>query len=104
MVYKQGGHILKHKDTEMDNRKFATLIIQLPSVYTGGELVVYDQNGDQQKKINFVYWRSKSEYSMHYAAHYADLHHEMLEVKSGYRLALVYSICWVTGKLYDNYL
>ena len=36
-------------------------------------------------------------YSIHFAAHYADVEHEILKVKNGYRLALVYSLCWVDG-------
>ena len=37
---------------------------------------------------------NKSAYLSHFVAHYADLENEILEVKSGYRLALIYSLCW----------
>ena len=42
LIYKKGGHFKKHRDTEKEKGMFATLIVQLPSVYTGGQLVVYD--------------------------------------------------------------
>ena len=37
---------------------------------------------------------------MHYTAHYADLEHEIKPVTSGYRLALVYSLC--SGQKIDD--
>lgn len=86
---------MKHRDTEKDEKMFGTLVIQPPSLHTGGELVVYEKNGKNQKRIEF----SQNAYVYHFAAHYAELEHELLEVTSGYRLALVYSLCWARGFL-----
>ena len=36
-------------------------------------------------------------YTIHFAAHYADADHAVTETTSGYRLALVYSLCWFNG-------
>ena len=99
LIYKPGGHFVKHRDSEKDKKMFGTLIIQPPSIHTGGELVVYEANGKSNKVIDFGQKENKSKFSVQFAAHYADLEHELLEVKSGYRLALVYSLCWVTGYL-----
>jgi hypothetical protein len=96
LIYKQGGHFLKHRDTEKEKSMFATLVIQLPSVHEGGELVVYENNG-KSKKFDFGHSTGLAPYAAHYAAHYADMEHELLGVKSGYRLALVYSLCWIDG-------
>ena len=75
---------------------FGTLIIQLPGEHKGGELVIY--NNDSTKSIHdFGAKSGKSEFSIQFAAHYADVEHEILEVKSGYRIALIYSLCWVNG-------
>lgn len=49
---------------------------------------------NQKKVIDFT----NTKYTINYAAHYADLEHELLEVKSGYRLVLTYSICWTREK------
>ena len=40
---------------------------------------------------------NKSAHLCHYAAHYADVSHEISKVTSGYRLALIYSLCWKNG-------
>jgi hypothetical protein len=40
LIYDQGSHFVSHRDTEKAPGRFATLIITLPSVHAGGELVV----------------------------------------------------------------
>ena len=68
----------------------------MPSNHKGGELVIY--NNDSTRSIHdFGVFKDKAQYSIHYAAHYADVEHEILEVKSGYRIALIYSLCWING-------
>ena len=84
---------MKHRDTEKEKNMFATLIIQLPSIYTGGEVVVYHDD-KCKKKYDLGQKSGKSERATYYAAHFADLNHEVLEVRSGFRLVLVYSLCW----------
>lgn len=102
LLYKSGGHFKKHRDTEKDEKMFATLILQLPSIHTGGDLIVY--NPDKTTfKHDFGKLTNKSAYEIHYAAHYADAEHEITEITSGYRLALVYSICWINGNGICNY-
>jgi hypothetical protein len=39
LLYETGGHFLAHRDTEKEPGMFGTLIIQLPSTFTGGDLV-----------------------------------------------------------------
>lgn len=97
LVYEKGGHFLKHRDTEKEKNMFGTLIIQPPSTHTGGELVVYENNDRSQRVVDFGQQSDKSKSCVHFAAHYADLEHELREVTSGYRLALVYSLCWANG-------
>lgn len=99
LIYKQGGHFLKHRDTEKEKGMFGTLIIQLPSRHAGGELVVHENNGTKNV-IDFGQKEGNNEYSIYFAAHYADLEHELLEVRFGYRIALVYSLCWLHGNYY----
>ena len=50
LLYKTGGHFKKHRDTEKEKGMFATLILQLPSKYSGGELVTYENNGNGEKR------------------------------------------------------
>ena len=41
LLYKKGGHFVKHTDRKKEDYMFGTLVVQLPSEYTGGEFVVY---------------------------------------------------------------
>ena len=67
---------------------FGTLVIQLPSDYEGGQLVVQHQ----QKKQTFDFSSIEGSTGFHYAAFYADCQHEILEVTKGYRLCLIYNL------------
>jgi predicted 2-oxoglutarate/Fe(II)-dependent dioxygenase YbiX len=95
LVYKQGSHFKKHKDTEKHAGMFATLIVQLPSVYTGGQLIVYDNQGRAQT-------HTLAQDGISYAAHYADLEHEVAELKSGHRVALIYNLCCAERELNES--
>lgn len=45
LLYKKNGHFIKHQDnTSKDEQMFGTLIVQLPSEYTGGEFITYYEN------------------------------------------------------------
>ena len=56
---------------------FWTLIIQLPNIHEGSELVIHKNDS-----ITLVhdFGGKKSLYSIHFAAHYADVDHEILKV------------------------
>lgn len=95
LVYKQSSHFKKHKDTEKHAGMFATLIVQLPSVYTGGQLIVYDNQGRAQT-------HNLAQDCISYAAHYADLEHEIAELKSGHRVALIYNLCCAERELNES--
>ena len=65
---------------------FGTLVIQLPSDYKGGQLVVHHQG--EKKTFDF----SDNRCYTYYAAFYADCQHEISEVAEGYRLCLIYNL------------
>jgi len=52
VLYEKGGFFLPHRDTEKVNGMFATLVIQLPAEYTGGQLVV--QHNREEKVFDFA--------------------------------------------------
>ncbi|ORZ39576.1 hypothetical protein BCR44DRAFT_101519, partial [Catenaria anguillulae PL171] len=91
LLYGPGCHFMRHRDTEKEDRMFATLVIQLPSAHQGGELVVYQPDGTAVTH-DFGAADGTSAFAHHYALHYADAEHELKPVTSGYRVALVYSI------------
>ena len=66
---------------------FATIVIVLPSQFTGGEL---DLSHSGQHAVVDI--SAKSSSSTHVIAWYTDVYHAVQTVKSGYRLALSYNL------------
>ncbi|EGZ22716.1 hypothetical protein PHYSODRAFT_252137 [Phytophthora sojae] len=92
LVYGEGGHFVKHQDTEKEDGMIATLVVQPPSLHEGGDLVVY-RDGRVKHRHDFGAADGTATYLTHYAVHYADAEHAVEKVTKGYRLALVYSVC-----------
>jgi predicted 2-oxoglutarate/Fe(II)-dependent dioxygenase YbiX len=84
LVYEQNQHFLAHQDSEKDDSMVGTLVVTLPSSYTGGELMV--GHNEEWK----AYRGSKTALSL--VAFYADCRHEVLKVASGYRITLTYNL------------
>ncbi len=87
LVYDTGSFFVSHRDTEKVAGMFATLIIALPSIYTGGELLVRHRDREVRLALGCS---EPSEVA--FAAFYADCVHEVLPITSGYRLALIYNL------------
>ena len=87
LVYDQGSFFVSHRDTEKAPGMFATLIIALPSVHAGGELLVRHKGREVRLEL-----RCQDPSEAAFAAFYADCVHEVLPVTSGCRLALVYNL------------
>ncbi|OWZ05143.1 hypothetical protein PHMEG_00022822 [Phytophthora megakarya] len=92
LVYGEGGHFVKHQDTEKEDGMVATMVVQLPSLHEGGDLIVY-RGGEVKYRHDFGKKEDTAAYLPHYAVHYADAEHALEKVTKGYRLILVYSIC-----------
>ncbi|EGZ27149.1 hypothetical protein PHYSODRAFT_467929 [Phytophthora sojae] len=92
LVYEEGGHFLKHQDTEKEDGMIATLVVQPPSLHQGGDLVVF-RDGQVKHRHDFGTAEGTATYLPHYAVHYADAEHAVEKVTKGFRLALVYSVC-----------
>ena len=84
LVYEPNQFFLAHQDSEKEDSMVGTLVVTLPSSYTGGELMV--GLGEEWKS----YRGSKTVLSL--VAFYADCRHEVLKVKSGYRITLTYNL------------
>ena len=87
MIYEEGGFFLKHKDSEKEKGMFGTLILSLPSQFSGGELVI-----EFEKEEVVADFSRAGLYNTGYAAFYADCDHEVKPLKSGYRVCLVYNL------------
>jgi predicted 2-oxoglutarate/Fe(II)-dependent dioxygenase YbiX len=84
LVYEPSQFFLAHQDSEKDDSMVGTLVVTLPSNYAGGELMV--GHNEEWKS----YRGSKTVLSL--VAFYADCQHEVLKVKSGYRITLTYNL------------
>jgi predicted 2-oxoglutarate/Fe(II)-dependent dioxygenase YbiX len=87
LVYDPGSFFVNHRDTEKAAGMFATLIVVLPSIYTGGALVVRHRDREARLELS-----CPEPSQVTFAAFYADCVHEVLPITSGYRLALVYNL------------
>ncbi|MBE0548211.1 MAG: 2OG-Fe(II) oxygenase, partial [Rubrivivax sp.] len=87
LVYDEGSFFVSHRDTEKSAGMFATLIIALPSLHAGGELVVRHREREARLEL-----RCTDPSEAAWAAFYADCVHEVLPVTSGCRLVLVYNL------------
>ena len=87
LVYDQGSFFVSHRDTEKIPGMFATLVIVLPSLSAGGDLVVRHKGREARLDLSCP---EPSEAA--FAAFYADCVHEVLPVTEGCRLTLVYNL------------
>ena len=84
LVYGKGQFFLPHQDSEKHDEMVATLVVSLPSVHSGGELVV-DDGGTER-----TYRGSRDDLVL--VAFYADRRHEVRPVRSGYRVTLTFNV------------
>jgi predicted 2-oxoglutarate/Fe(II)-dependent dioxygenase YbiX len=87
LVYDEGSFFVTHRDTEKSAGMFATLIVALPSLHTGGELEVRQRGREARLDL-----RCTDFSELAWVAFYADCVHEVLPVTSGCRLVLVYNL------------
>ena len=87
LLYESGSFFAMHRDSEKVDGMFGTMVIVLPSAFTGGELVVKHQGDTEEFDQS-----ATSSFGSQYIAFYADCKHELKTVTSGYRLCLVYNL------------
>ncbi len=87
LIYDAGSFFVEHRDTEKSDGMFATLVVVLPSVCSGGELIVRHRGHEVCLDLNCA-----DPADVSFAAFYADCVHEVRPVTSGYRLTLVYNL------------
>ncbi|MEP7282083.1 MAG: hypothetical protein ABI696_08905 [Rubrivivax sp.] len=87
LVYDEGSFFLEHRDAEKSPGMFGTLIVALPSLHAGGELVIRHHRREARLDL-----RCADVSEVAWAAFYADCVHEVLTIDSGCRLVLVYNL------------
>ncbi len=91
LVYPTGGRFASHRDTPYTRDLVGTLVVELPSVHTGGAFIVDD--GSARRAFD---WSTPSDEPRWIAIH-ADVDHEVEPVLSGARVTLVYALSAVTA-------
>lgn len=84
LVYAPGQFFAMHQDSEKIDGMLGTLVITLPSGFTGGEFQVTHQGETLRAR--------GSASNLGCLAFYADCHHEVRPVKQGYRIVLTYNL------------
>jgi len=87
LVYERGDFFREHRDTEKVPGMFATLVIVLPAEHEGGELVIRHEGREvtvdlSGPDLGLARW----------AAFYTDCQHELMPLRSGHRVALIYNL------------
>lgn len=85
LVYGPDQFFMPHQDSEKDDEMVATLVVSLPSVHTGGELVV--SHGGQSRTYRHV-----DRARVGFVAFYADCLHEVRPVRTGRRVTLTFNL------------
>ena len=93
LVYGKGDHFTNHVDGRRNPQHFGTLVIQLPSAYTGGLYVVHDSTAGGTPLQTAYRMEVASGEQPVYVAQFRDAVHSVEQVTSGYRAVLVYSLC-----------
>jgi hypothetical protein len=84
LVYAPGQFFVRHQDSEKEDAMVGSLVVTLPSTFTGGALEV-EHRGDVS-----IYRGSKKALSC--VAFYSDCRHQIKPVRSGHRVVLTYNL------------
>ncbi len=87
LIYDKGSFFVSHRDTEKEPGMFATLVLALPSLSSGGELVV--RHNEREARLDLA---NDDPSEMTFAAFYADCVHEVLPITAGCRATLIYNL------------
>lgn len=93
LIYEKGSFFKVHRDTEKIPNMFATLVVSLPSEHKGGDVLI--GHTGQQEQYSFA---EDDLFHPHYVAFYADCHHEVKPITSGYRICLIYNLAIANRK------
>jgi len=90
LVYAPGQFFVRHQDSEKADDMVGSLVVGLPSTFSGGALEV--QHGGETA----TYRGSKK--ALSFVAFYSDCRHQVKPVTSGYRVVLTYNLLLGKGR------
>ena len=89
-IYRTGGHFRPHVDTPKSPEMFGSLVLCLPTQFSGGNLVLH-----HLKEEVIFDWSSTPDHpakAIKWAAFFSNIEHEILPVTSGHRVTLTYNL------------
>ncbi|CEM22602.1 unnamed protein product [Vitrella brassicaformis CCMP3155] len=92
LLYGEGDFFEVHKDTQRPNDHFASLLVFLPTEYTGGDFLLHDDGDFDGDRFNKETQDALGHQQVRWIAFYSDIVHSVKPVVSGYRLALAYNL------------
>jgi 2OG-Fe(II) oxygenase superfamily len=84
LVYAPGQFFVTHQDSEKAEDMIGTLVVSLPSKFTGGSFVI--EHHDEIQRVG------GSNTKLTLIAFYADCRHEVRPIKQGHRIVLTYNL------------
>ena len=91
-IYARGGFFKAHVDTPRSEKMFGSLVVCLPTQFTSGELIV--RHRKEEIKYDWSSTASDTSSTLHWAAFFSDVEHEVLPVSEGYRVTLTYNLSY----------
>ena len=91
-IYARGGFFKAHVDTPHSEKMFGSLVVCLPTQFTGGELIV--RHHKEEIKYDWSSTASDTSSTLHWAAFFSDVEHEVLPLSEGYRVTLTYNLSY----------
>jgi len=92
LIYEPGSHYAAHTNSENEKGMIGTLVINLPSEYTGGDFIMRHDGYEICHKFGGPDIRSKNTL---FLAFYGDVEHEIKPIEEGYRASIVYNILYI---------
>ena len=91
-IYARGGFFKAHVDTPRSEKMFGSLVVCLPTQFTGGELIV--RHHKEEIKYDWSSTASDTSSTLHWAAYFSDVEHEILPVSEGHRVTLTCNLSY----------
>ncbi len=98
-IYGDGGHFVPHKDTPRGDEMMGSLVVCLPSHFSGGALVAMHHGADVVFDWGHEIERDPDPRRLRWGAFFGDVDHAIDRVWSGSRVTLTYTLRRAPGAL-----
>mmetsp|Transcript_26864 Transcript_26864/g.77123 ORF Transcript_26864/g.77123 Transcript_26864/m.77123 type:complete len:562 (-) Transcript_26864:1188-2873(-) len=92
LIYAEGDHFRIHKDTQRNKEMFGSLLVFLPTDYSGGDFLLHDGDAFDGERFNNETRVALESGQCRWLTFLADIPHRVMPVESGHRLVLAYNL------------